>query len=103
MTDDAVNSMIRGACDRPEVAGGAARPHRSQGHDPALHRRNEMVDPITAAELTDVRRVHHPWEATATLQLRDGNPALLDTYSQHGRFHDGDTDAMLDAASNPEL
>ena len=50
------------------------------------------------AELTDVRRFHHGWEATATLQLRNGNPAVIDTYAAHGRLHDGETEAMLDAA-----
>jgi conjugative relaxase-like TrwC/TraI family protein len=50
------------------------------------------------AELTAVRRFHQPWEATATLQLRRGDTTALDTYSLHGRLHDGDTDQMLDAA-----
>ncbi|MGI9017617.1 MAG: MobF family relaxase [Euzebya sp.] len=49
-------------------------------------------------ELTDVRRFHQPWEATATLQLRNGNPAVLGTYAEHGRLHDGDTETMLDSA-----
>ncbi len=50
------------------------------------------------AELTDVRRFHHDWEKHASLQLRNGNISVLDTYDQHGRLHDGDTEAMLDAA-----
>ena len=50
------------------------------------------------AQLTDVHRFTQPWEAQATLQLRDGNPDVLDTYAQHGRLHDGDTETMLDAA-----
>ncbi|MEO2108682.1 MAG: MobF family relaxase [Actinomycetota bacterium] len=50
------------------------------------------------AQLTNVRRFTQPWEATATLQLRDGNPSVLNTYAQHGRLHDGDTGQMLDAA-----
>ncbi|HUG84323.1 MAG TPA: AAA family ATPase, partial [Euzebya sp.] len=50
------------------------------------------------AELTGVRRFQQPWEAAATLQLRDGNPVVLDTYAQHGRLHDGEGEAMLDAA-----
>lgn len=36
--------------------------------------------------------------SAATLQLRDGNPAVLDAYSQHGRLRDGDAEQMLDAA-----
>ncbi|CAN5493614.1 hypothetical protein BH23ACT9_BH23ACT9_25520 [soil metagenome] len=55
-------------------------------------------DRTHVAELTDVRRFHHPWEATATLHLRNGNPAVLDTYAQHGRLRDGDTETMMDAA-----
>ena len=50
------------------------------------------------AYLTDVRRFTQPWEAAATLQLRDGNPTVLDTYSQHDRLHDGDTEQMLNTA-----
>ncbi len=50
------------------------------------------------AHLTDVRRFTHDWEAAATLQLRDGNPTVLDTYAQHDRLHDGDSEQMLDAA-----
>ncbi|WP_370325523.1 MobF family relaxase [Euzebya sp.] len=50
------------------------------------------------AELTDVRRFHHDWEKHASMQLRDGNSAVLDTYAAHGRLRDGDTEAMLDAA-----
>ncbi|WP_370325932.1 MobF family relaxase [Euzebya sp.] len=50
------------------------------------------------AELTSVRRFHHDWEKDASLRLRNGDPAVLDDYSQHGRLHGGDTDTMLDAA-----
>ena len=50
------------------------------------------------AHLTDVRRFTQPWEAAATLQLRDSNPTVLDTYSQHDRLHDGDTEQMLNTA-----
>jgi conjugative relaxase-like TrwC/TraI family protein len=50
------------------------------------------------AELTDVRRFRGEWEKTASLALRRGDPAVLTTYEQHGRIHDGDQDTMLDAA-----
>ncbi|WP_370324571.1 ATP-dependent RecD-like DNA helicase [Euzebya sp.] len=56
------------------------------------------TDRDDVAELTDVRRFHHDWEKAASLQLRGGNPAVLDTYARNGRLHNGDTDAMLDAA-----
>ncbi|HAM25121.1 MAG TPA: conjugal transfer protein, partial [Microbacteriaceae bacterium] len=49
------------------------------------------------AELVDVRRFHAEWEKTASLGLRHGDPAVLDSYEEHGRVHDGDQDAMLDA------
>jgi len=50
------------------------------------------------AELTDVRRFSAEWEKTASLGLRHGDPTVLDTYTEHGRVHDGDQDTMLDAA-----
>ena len=50
------------------------------------------------AHLTDVRRFTQPWEAAATLQLRDSNPTVLDTYAQHDRLHDGDSEQMLNTA-----
>lgn len=49
------------------------------------------------AELTDVRRFSAEWEKTASLGLRYGDPAVLNAYIEHGRVHDGDQDAMLDA------
>lgn len=49
-------------------------------------------------ELVDVRRFHHEWERRASLGLRIGDTTVIDTYQAHGRIHDGDTDAMLDAA-----
>ncbi|MEX1145610.1 MAG: MobF family relaxase, partial [Acidimicrobiia bacterium] len=51
-----------------------------------------------APELVDVRRFHHDWERHASLRLRIGDAAVIDTYDAHGRVHDGDTDTMLDAA-----
>ena len=50
------------------------------------------------AELTDVRRFTAEWEKTASLGLRHGDPTVLDAYAANGRVHDGDQDAMLDAA-----
>ena len=51
-----------------------------------------------APELTDVRRFHQPWEADASLRLRVGDEAVIDTYAHHGRLQQGDHADMLDAA-----
>jgi hypothetical protein len=48
--------------------------------------------------LEDVRRFTHRWEATATVQLRDGNMSALDLYGAQGRLRDGTTEEMVDAA-----
>jgi len=50
------------------------------------------------AELTDVRRFSAEWEKAASLGLRHGDPAALTAYTDRGRIHDGDQDAMLEAA-----
>ena len=49
------------------------------------------------AELTDVRRFTAEWEKTASLGLRHGDPTVLTEYQEHGRVHDGNQDATLDA------
>lgn len=43
-----------------------------------------------APELTDVRRLQHEWEKTATLGLRVGSPDVLQDYTEHERIHEGD-------------
>jgi hypothetical protein len=48
--------------------------------------------------LTGIHRFHHRWEAQASLLLRAGERAAIDTYSRHGRVHAGDTDEMLQRA-----
>ena len=48
--------------------------------------------------LTEVHRFIHDWEKTATLRLRDGDPAVIDQYEAHGRIREGSTDEMVDAA-----
>jgi hypothetical protein len=50
------------------------------------------------AELTDVRRFRNEWEKTASVSLRHGDSAVLCAYTDHGRIHDGELEAMLDAA-----
>ncbi len=51
-----------------------------------------------APELTGVRRFREKWERRASVQLRVGNTAALDTYAAHGRLRGGEGDDMLDAA-----
>ena len=50
--------------------------------------------------LTQVRRFADPWEATASLNLRDGDPDALAAYDRHGRLLSHDTsDAAAQAAA----
>ena len=51
-----------------------------------------------APELVDVHRFTHAWEKTASLELRHARTPVIDTYLEHGRIHDGDTDVMTEAA-----
>ncbi|MDQ1499104.1 MAG: hypothetical protein QOI86_2444 [Actinomycetota bacterium] len=51
-----------------------------------------------AAELHQVRRFTHPWEAEATLRLRNGDDSVLDDYDAHGRIAGGSQEAMVDQA-----
>ncbi len=44
-------------------------------------------------ELTELHRFTHPWEAAATLRLRDGDPTVLAEYAKHGRIHPEATSA----------
>ncbi|WP_411720073.1 MobF family relaxase [Mycetocola sp.] len=48
--------------------------------------------------LVDVHRFTHEWEKTASLGLRQGNPASIDQYVAHDRVREGNTAAMADAA-----
>lgn len=50
------------------------------------------------AELVNVRRFAHAWESEASLDLRHGRVEAIDTYQEHGRITDGDTETMLNAA-----
>ena len=51
-----------------------------------------------APELVDVHRFTHEWEKTASLALRHGRTQVIDTYLIHDRIHDGEAEAMTDAA-----
>jgi conjugative relaxase-like TrwC/TraI family protein len=47
-------------------------------------------------ELERVHRFEQPWEAQASLLLRQGDPRALDLYEQHGRICAGTLDEHLD-------
>ncbi|WP_246228152.1 ATP-dependent DNA helicase [Propioniciclava coleopterorum] len=57
-------------------------------------------DRADTPELVDVHRFTHVWEKTASLELRHGRTAAIDTYLAHQRITDGDGEAMTDAAYN---
>src|SRR5713226_2773486 len=57
-----------------------------------------LVADSHAAELTGVRRFSHPWEANATLRLRQGDDSVLGDYQAHGRISGGPRDDMVDEA-----
>lgn len=48
--------------------------------------------------LTEIHRFTQPWEQAASLELRDGQVEVIDTYARHHRLAEGTTEAMLDAA-----
>ncbi|MCH6471158.1 MobF family relaxase [Sinomonas terrae] len=51
-----------------------------------------------APELADVHRFTNAWEKAASLGLRRGRTEAIDTYIEHGRVLEGETEAMIDAA-----
>ena len=51
-----------------------------------------------APELVDVHRFTNAWEKTASLALRHGRTEVIDTYLDHDRIHEGEAEAMTDAA-----
>jgi conjugative relaxase-like TrwC/TraI family protein len=51
-----------------------------------------------APELTHIRRFSHRWERAATMQLRAGDPSVIDRYQVHDRLRAGDRDTVIDAA-----
>ena len=57
-----------------------------------------LANDTHAAELHEIRRFVNPWEADASLRLRDRHDAALDSYEQHHRIVGGDRLAMLDEA-----
>lgn len=53
---------------------------------------------LGAPTLTGVHRFRRDWEKIASLALRDGDPAALDTYDHHDRISAGITADMIDTA-----
>ena len=56
---------------------------------------NELCSTGRAFELDRIHRFHQPWEAAASLHLRNGNPKGLDAYLAHGRIIAGPLEAHL--------
>lgn len=61
---------------------------------------DELCRTARRHELAAVHRFHHTWEQTATLQLRRGDPTVIDTYLQHGRVSAGGLHQQLDAIAD---
>ncbi|WP_315092884.1 MobF family relaxase [uncultured Cellulomonas sp.] len=57
-----------------------------------------LADRTRAARLTSLWRFSHPWEAAASLGLRDGDTSVLQDYADHDRVHAGAAEAMLEDA-----
>ncbi len=53
-----------------------------------------LVDIHGAIELDQVHRFRHQWERSASLRLRNGDPAVLTEYERHGRIHGGTQQQM---------
>ncbi|MGH9228758.1 MAG: AAA family ATPase [Acidimicrobiales bacterium] len=54
-------------------------------------------------QLATIHRFRHRWEATASLQLRRGDPAALDAYLDHGRVTAGTVDELAAEAARQWL
>lgn len=57
-----------------------------------------LADRTGGARLHTLWRFTHPWEATATTAVRDGNPRVLELYDEAGRIHAGPGESMLEEA-----
>jgi DNA primase catalytic core len=58
----------------------------------------DLQHSVGAVTLSEVRRFDDPAEAAATLALRNGDPAALGYYADHGRIHVGDLTTATDQA-----
>ncbi|KQT01302.1 hypothetical protein ASG23_06955 [Cellulomonas sp. Leaf395] len=57
-----------------------------------------LADRTRPTRLTSLWRFSHPWEAAASLGLRDGDPRVVEAYVEHDRVHAGAAEAMLEDA-----
>ncbi len=57
-----------------------------------------VANDVGATYLTDLHRFTHPWEATASLALRDGDRDVATSYDLRGRLHGGDRDTAAEQA-----
>ena len=57
----------------------------------------DVAERAPGYELVEVRRFAEPWEARASLALRDGDLTALADYDQHGRIVDGGTGDQAEA------
>jgi conjugative relaxase-like TrwC/TraI family protein len=58
---------------------------------------NELANNSHTHQLDTIHRFNHPWEAAASLQLRQGDQSVLDVYEAQGRIIPGSLDQHLDA------
>ena len=58
-----------------------------------------LADRIGYVQLAEPVRFTAEWERDASLRLRQGDPAALDDYDQHGRLHGAPPDAAMDQAA----
>jgi hypothetical protein len=59
-----------------------------------------LAQEVPAAQLHEVRRFDAAWERQASVQLRDGDPAAVAAYDQHGRIRGADHEAAYDRAAS---
>jgi len=60
----------------------------------------ELCDTGRIVELEHLHRFTNRWEAQASLQLREGSPAVLYTYEAHDRIKPGTLDEHFDTITN---
>ncbi len=58
---------------------------------------------LGCVQLSEAGRFRSPWEAEATLRLRDGDVTVLAGYRQHGRLHGGCAEDVLEDAARAYL
>jgi conjugative relaxase-like TrwC/TraI family protein len=85
LTLEALRRQVEGA-DAKLLLVGDHRQLAAVGAGGALR---HVYNEAGAVELSTLWRFRAKWEKDATLGLRDGQPAVLDTYLDHGRVHDG--------------